>query len=251
MAGQLRRGMAAGSRTLTVPGFELFIWPEGDLFYRNRAVPSGAEAAGARSIAAMVEAFAAQDRIPRVELFAELWPDVASGLERAGFGLEMRAPALVLASGPTPPARAAGSRLLRADASPATIVAFLAGARAAFGATAAEHDAADASQLRRDLGSGASIVAACGAADRPLAGATLIGVGADAELAAVWTRPGYEGRGHARDVCRLVLSHFFAAGGELVWLSAAGERSLRLYQGLGFRRVGTQLNYALPIKHSA
>ena len=41
-------------------------------------------------------------------------------------------------------------------------------------------------------------------------------------------------------------AYYFGQGGELVWLSAGGEGSLGLYHNLGFREVGTQLNYALP-----
>ena len=64
------------------------------------------------------------------------------------------------------------------------------------------------------------------------------------ELAGVWTRPGRQRRGLAFAVCQRLLEDSFAAGSEMCWLSAA-EGAEGLYERLGFRRVGTQLNYSL------
>ena len=44
----------------------------------------------------------------------------------------------------------------------------------------------------------------------------------------------------------MLLERFFAAGGELAWLSAADVASAALYRSLGFAPCGTQLNYAGP-----
>lgn len=75
----------------------------------------------------------------------------------------------------------------------------------------------------------------------PRAGASLL-LGADvAELAGVWTHPGWRHRGLARQVSHALLATAFDDGVALAWLSAA-EGALRLYQALGFQRVGTQVN---------
>ena len=55
------------------------------------------------------------------------------------------------------------------------------------------------------------------------------------------------GRGLGFRVCQCLLQRFFAAGGALVWCSAAGEPAARLYARLGFRVVATQLDHVLPL----
>jgi predicted GNAT family acetyltransferase len=80
----------------------------------------------------------------------------------------------------------------------------------------------------------------------PVSGSSLIGPGPVAELAGVWTRPPWRRRGYARAVCRLLLERYFAAGGELAWLSAGDLASGALYRRLGFVPCGVQLNYVGP-----
>jgi ribosomal protein S18 acetylase RimI-like enzyme len=82
-------------------------------------------------------------------------------------------------------------------------------------------------------------------AGTPVAGAVLQYGGGIAELAGVWTHPDHRRRGHARVACHALLAEAFAAGLPLAWLSAA-EGALRLYEGLGFVRVGTQVNLEAP-----
>jgi ribosomal protein S18 acetylase RimI-like enzyme len=121
---------------------------------------------------------------------------------------------------------------------------FLERGQRAFGG--APPDSGELAQFRRDLAEGATLAAARLLDGRPVAGACLIGVGREAELAAVWTSPDHRRQGHASAVCTTLAAAFLARGGELVWLSASGAGSLALYEQLGFRRVGTQLNYARP-----
>jgi ribosomal protein S18 acetylase RimI-like enzyme len=136
-------------------------------------------------------------------------------------------------------------RILDAATSPALAEAFLLGIQAAFGAPPPP-DPGELDQLRRDLAEGATLAAAWLEDGRPLAGACLIGLGPEAELAGVWTDARRRRRGLATAVCAALLRRFFAAGGEVAWLSAAGEGSEGLYRGLGFARVGTQLNHGPP-----
>jgi predicted GNAT family acetyltransferase len=60
----------------------------------------------------------------------------------------------------------------------------------------------------------------------------------------VGTRPAFRRRGLAQAVCRRLLDTYFA-GGEMAWLSAAAGAE-PLYARLGFRPVGTQLNFGNP-----
>ncbi|KGM30830.1 GNAT family N-acetyltransferase, partial [Inquilinus limosus] len=70
-------------------------------------------------------------------------------------------------------------------------------------------------------------------------------IGGDtAELVAVGTRPAFRRRGLAEAVCRRLLESYLGTEA-LVWLSAAAGAE-PLYAKLGFRLVGTQLNFGGP-----
>jgi ribosomal protein S18 acetylase RimI-like enzyme len=101
-------------------------------------------------------------------------------------------------------------------------------------------------RFRQEVASGTSRPALVLDEGRPIAGACLIGVGAEAELAGVWTSPAHRRRGFATAACAALLRDFFNRGGELIWLSTAEHGSEALYRKLGFRRVGTQCNYVWP-----
>jgi ribosomal protein S18 acetylase RimI-like enzyme len=239
---QVHRGFARGSEIRETGAFRVYLWPRPEPFYRNRALPVAEPADWAPAIAAAVEAFAALGREPRVEHFAELWPSLPRALEAAGFQGE--ATPVLARSRPAPHGTDPAVTLLDGATPQALLAAFLDGAHTAFGGAAP--DAGELAQLGRDLAEGATLAAARLEDGRPVAGACLIGVGAEAELAAVWTRPDHRRRGHASAVCAALAGTFLARGGELVWLSASGPGSLALYEKLGFRPVGTQLNYARP-----
>ena len=70
--------------------FRVHLWPNADPFYRNVAVPIEPTSDWQTAIAAMVRAFETAGRTPRLEFFAELWPDLPSALEAAGFVPERR-----------------------------------------------------------------------------------------------------------------------------------------------------------------
>ena len=253
---QIRRGLARGSEVREVGPFRLYLWPRPEPFYRNRALPASTAPGGdwRPAVAAMLAAFAAAGREPRLEFFAERWPGLPAALEMAGLRQELDAPVLAATAPPAPgdpPRGTAGVRLLGPGVSRGTRQAFLAGAQAAFGhATTGQPDPGEVEQFGRDLDEGATLAAVRFDGDEPLAGASLIGIGAEAELAGVWTAPGHRRRGHAAAVCAALMRRFFAAGGEVVWLAAGGEGSERLYRGLGFERVGTQLDYGPPAREA-
>jgi ribosomal protein S18 acetylase RimI-like enzyme len=100
-------------------------------------------------------------------------------------------------------------------------------------------------QLVRGLRQGTLLAGAVEVDGVPRAGA-VVQLGGDAgELAGVWTHPAFRRRGLARQVCHALLTGTFARAVPLAWLSAA-EGALDLYEGLGFVRVGTQVNLDPP-----
>jgi ribosomal protein S18 acetylase RimI-like enzyme len=249
-AEQFAVAVADGSEAREVPGFRVHLWPAADPFYRNVAIPVRAVGNWRGAVAAMARVFEDRGRTPRLEFFAELWPDLAAALEADGFVLERRGEVMACGRLDLAPPFAAPSapRLLAGDEPLPRLAAFLAGAAEAFGEQAAVLASGELERFADGLRRGA-LAAAMVPADgevAPVSGATLIRAGGVAELAGVWTRAGWRRRGHARAVCALLLGRFFADGGEVAWLSAGDAASAGLYRGLGFRPCGTQLNYARP-----
>lgn len=236
---------ALGARAIVreTAAFRIHLWPTPDPFYRNVAVPVRRPASWASAIAAMTDVFAAAGREARLELFAERWPDLPEALEAAGFRLESRAPVLALPSSEAPRPPEPGVTLLGPGYDTALLRRCLAAQDRAFGASLAL-DERELEELAAALAEGRTIAAAVLEAGEPVAGGSLLGIGPVAELAGIWTAPTHRRRGYARRVCVALLARFRVLDGELVWLSAPTAEGERLYRAVGFRRVGTQLNYA-------
>lgn len=208
----------------------------------NLAVPVAACDDWAGAIAALTAHFEAADRLPRLEYFAELYPDLARALEAAGYSRDMTAPVMTLdASARAWPSPDAGLdlRFVRSDA-PSEIDAYVAMQANAYGEGGADW----APMLASGILEGDMRVLAAWRDDKPIAGATLMPADAAAELAGVGTVPAFRRRGLALAVCESLLADHADRGGRLVWLSAGPETG-SLYRRLGFRQVGTQLNYRL------
>ncbi len=243
LAIQFATAVADGSEGFAVPGFKVHVWPTPDPFYRNVAIPTDPACTRPEAVAAMLAVFAARGRTPTVEYFAELWPGLAPVL--AAHGLELDAPGQAMALAPPVPwlPASTSARLLTAADPPPLIADFLLGATRVFGQRAALLAPGELERFAAGLRRGTLAAAMVVEAGEAVAGASLIGAGAVAELAGVWTLPEHRRLGHARACCRLLLERFFAAGGEAAWLSVHEPGAGRLYAGLGFRRCGTQLNF--------
>jgi ribosomal protein S18 acetylase RimI-like enzyme len=243
----VRVAAARGRVAIPTDGFTLYR-SESATAHMNFAVPDDAAPADwSAALAALRAAFAHHGRSARIEAFAELHPGLPAAAAAAGWRCAMTAPVLTLPPGALAPAPAAAGayRPLDPDDVP-RLEAVLRGAHVAFGG--AEDDAAALEwlpQLRRGLRAGTSMGGAVDLDGAPVAGAIVVR-GSDAgELAGVWTRLGHRRRGLARQACHTLLAEAFADGLPLAWLSAA-EGALRLYESLGFVRVGTQVNLDGP-----
>ncbi len=242
---QVARGFASGSEIHEGAAFRVHIWPDADVFYRNRALVTRRPGDWATAIDEMTAMFAAARRVPRLEFFAELWPDLPAALDAAGWTCEMRAPVLAL---PAQELREAPGRpdtvILDRDVPRDLARDFIRAAEAVFDMPPGLEGDGEFGVLLRDLALGRVLSAASLAAGRPVAGASLIGLGAEAELAGVWTLPAARRQGRGLAVCHALLGRFFDGGGEIAWLSAGDGAAERLYRRLGFVSAGTQLNYA-------
>ena len=246
LAQQFAASVAEGSVTHEVAGFRVHLWTTPDPFYRNVAIPTDAACRQAASVARMLDLFTSNDRVPRLEFFAELWPDLGPALDAAGLSLDRSAQVMVRHRDDRPSVLMGdGAMLLEPTTPRGRLRAYLAAATAVFG-DAGLLDTDEVDRLAAGLARGRVAVATTAIGREFVAGASLIRAGTVAELVGVWTLPAWRRRGLARGCCQLLLDRFFATGGELVWLSAGDTASAALYDGLGFRPCGTQLNYAWP-----
>ncbi len=259
---QFLAAMSTGARCVDTLAFRVHLWPEPDPFYRNVAVPTRQPAEWTPAIAAMRQAFAAVDRLPRLEFIEERWPDLAAALSDAGFVSASRMKVMVATDrlGSTLAVdRSSDRQVIHLDGSTANDVLerYLEAAHAAFEqplapATRRREVVLLASELAQERCRISVIVN--GAGDI-LAGAGLIGIallpikGGEpvpiAELAAVWTAAAQRGRGLGSLVAAAVVDRFAASGG-VAWLGANGARSAALYGRLGFRAIGHQRNFSEP-----
>ena len=250
-AGLLRRFednvRAVGSQereVVRLAAFDLFFSPSA-VEYLSFALPRSPDPeVWAPHVAAMQAAFRERGKRPRLEYFEELHPRLDDLLEEASLVCQMRAPVMALRLERLPAATAGvPGRYQPLDAEDAPLlVHYLRRQNVAYG----DDDDARAldwlPSLRSGLSSGNVMGAAWRQGEAPVAGAVIqIGAGTG-ELAGVWTDPQKRRQGLAYAVCRQLLAEYADAGFDLCWLSAA-EGAQRLYEKLGFVRVGTQLNY--------
>lgn len=241
----LRASAESGREVIDALAFTVFASITSDDYLLSLAVPNDDPDDWAPSIDALRRAYRARGRRARLEYMSELHPTLAPALEAAGFQREISAPVMTLVAGdlggPASPAGLAYRPLTAAE--PERLEAFLRGQNVAYGGVGDEGSMAWYPQLMAGLESGTVMAAALERDGRPVAGASIVTGGGAGELAGVWTAPGERRQGFGYAVCQRLLADYFAAGHELCWLSAA-EGALSVYARLGYRRVGTQLNYA-------
>lgn len=198
------------------------------------------------SVAALLALRATHGTVPRLEYLEELHPALLPALQRAGFRLSSRAAVMVAtAAGVEPRPWPATARYLDlADASDGDLVGYLAEQARAY-AMPARTGRAFLPLLRRGLATGTSLAAAAIVDGAMVSGASLLVAPESAELAGVWTAPERRGLGLAGSLCARLLAEAAGRGVDHVWLSAA-EDVAGLYHGLGFRRVGIQVNVDPP-----
>jgi ribosomal protein S18 acetylase RimI-like enzyme len=218
--------------------FDAFISPSPDP-HLSFAVPKiGLESLP--NISVLKDTFRQRSRTARLEYFHELYPDLKDCLLQAGFELEMSAPVMTLVPEDLSPATTLefNCKVLTHDKE--MLTSFLRAQNISFGGTGEEVLTWLPSML--ELLAQGELIGAVMTQDGEFVSGAVVQGAEDGELAGVWTLPEYRRQGLSFALCQRLLTEYFAKGQSLCWLSAA-EGALRLYEKLGFRRVGTQLNF--------
>ena len=211
----------------------------------NYATPRPGALITAADVAALVTAFRAADRKPRLEYVTGCAPDLEALLAAAGFSVEARHTYLVC--GPntfeTPPTPE------HIDlCEPATDVLRAALIRAqheAFGADPVVSEA-DVARLRHLQGvGGVAIMALVNDGTCAGGGQAVPPNDAVSEVAGIAVRTPYRRRGLAGAITAEVTRRLFATGVQIAWLEASGAESGRVYERVGYRPAGQRLYIAL------
>ncbi|WP_433402184.1 GNAT family N-acetyltransferase [Streptomyces sp. CA-146814] len=240
------------ARTLTLrsPGhyrvgpFTVRYNPGWELKYANYAIPDRDAEPTADDVAALVDAFREQERLPRLEFLPSWAPAVEPALLAAGFTVENRAPLLVCAREDLrTPKPVDGLRI----AVPATETEFTDTARVqhhGFGGTG-EPEPGTITWLRSAAaGDG---VAALAVLDGATAGAGGCSVPVDglSELVGLAVAAPFRRRGVGAALSAWLTERALDQGCRAVWLEPGDADVERIYAGIGYRRIGEKVNISL------
>jgi ribosomal protein S18 acetylase RimI-like enzyme len=197
------------------------------------------------AIASLKETFRERGRVARLEYFHELYPALKQCLLESGFKLDMSAPVMTLV-----PKDLSQSSEVEATYTVLTddeemLEKFLRCQSVAFGGSGGDDALAWLPAMTEMLKSGDLMGAVLEQKGDYVSGAVIQGAD-DGELAGVWTLPQKQRQGLSYMLCQRLLADYFSGNQPLknqtlCWLSAA-EGASRLYEKLGFKQVGTQLN---------
>ncbi len=196
-------------------------------------------------ITAMREAFHAHRRTPRLEFIGECWPDVPAPLERAGFQSEGDPQDIMIV---TPDAFRPFSannvtiRFLEMADSDALFYAYLETQTRGFGYSTDDPTPEQVLRWREQISAGRRAALAYLESQAVGVGTTL---GTDlAEVQGVTTLPAARRQGVAASLSSALVADVFGRGGEAVWLSVEEDGARACYAKIGFRRIGSRLNYS-------
>jgi ribosomal protein S18 acetylase RimI-like enzyme len=210
--------------------------------FLNYAIPDAGARPSPEEVDALVACFRSRGLTPRLEFVPELAPAVEPALLESGFAVELRTPLMVFGGGVDALPEPEGVSLVdvesREDAYATGVVM-----NEAYDGDGPPADAwvdgvlqgLDAGALRclaRDAATGEPVGAGACAAPH----------GSACELHSVGVRTAYRRRGIASAITSRLAHRAATAGTETVFLMAHGEAEARMYERVGFQRVGEVLH---------
>ncbi|MEV6603420.1 GNAT family N-acetyltransferase [Kutzneria sp. NPDC051319] len=207
--------------------------------YRNYAVPDDNARPTAEDVAALIAAFEARGRTPRLEYLPSACPSVRSALERAGFVEEGLLPVMTVPTLIEPPA-VAGVELVAAD-SDDTVLAMATALNLAYGEPPPTEADLASHKGSRDRGGYALLARSM---DGEPVGGGLITVPIDgvAELAGIGVVPSWRRRGIAALITHRLVQVAHDIGARHPFLMAADDNATRVYTRVGFEITGRVLH---------
>lgn len=234
----------SGTELVTIGPFRIMVAPgrESDSWVSiagDRVNPGDIE----RSAPSLRQMFGRWKAAPRIEYDESAFPDAGVALEAAGFRLEERNPLMACRPATFKPSAAEGVHLeqLGASSETAHLEAFQ---------TIRWTDGGDerfpvpaTTSLLKELESPGGVHLLAWLDGEPAGTGVSHALGGAAEIVGVVTRNDRRRRGVAATVTSNLVTRHFAAGGDFVFLDAANDAAMRVYERLGFTRFGSNLVY--------
>jgi ribosomal protein S18 acetylase RimI-like enzyme len=221
--------------------------PSDRMRFRNYAVPDDGARPTPTEVDALVAAFERRDRLPRLEYFTALCPQLTAILQRGGFRPEMKLPLMTLTRQQLVEPEAAVKVEVRA---PLDAEEFLSAARVqrlTFGEKEPTTPA-EGVVLKESTRLGGIVAVAVDPVDRRIVGVGQCTQEADgaSEIVGVAVEEAARGRGIASLITHELARRAFAEGRDLVFLSPADGGAERTYLRCGFVRAGEQMHISIP-----
>ncbi|HEX8104908.1 MAG TPA: GNAT family N-acetyltransferase [Solirubrobacteraceae bacterium] len=238
----IRTTAARGRDVERVGPFLATFDPHDDLKYLSYAIPDDGARPSLAHVEALVAAFRARDRLPRLEYLPAVAPDVEAALLAGGFAEEARVPLMTCEpAGVVAAAVPDGVEIGPPTADDAE--AMLAVQHAAFGQPPPDRAAVERLADRLDEGRAAVVARADGAvvgaaeATAPAEGVT--------EIAGVAVDEAHRRRGIAGALTAAVTALAFEHGAALAFLTPGDEGAERVYARAGFVAGGVMLHVSV------
>lgn len=214
--------------------------------HANYAIPDDGAAPTAGDVDALIDVFHARDRVPRLEFLPSCAPLVEPALTAAGFTVENRA-AVLTCDGRSlvRPEAVSGLRVVEA-VDEAGLVTAATVQHTGYGQVG-EPGPGEVDWLRATV-EGGGVVALAIAGDGTPAGAGLCSPPLDglSELAGLAVAADHRRRGIGAVVSAFLTARALDRGSRTVWLEPGDPHIQRIYERIGYRRVGEKLNISLP-----
>ncbi len=242
----MRVGASHGRATERIGPFLATFTAHTDNPYLSYALPDDGATPSSADIAALVAAFEARARRPRLEYVARLAPSVEPALLAASFAVEDRLPLMICNRGEeravAPPI---GIDLLL-PTTDADLFGLLAAQNEAYGGSAPA--AGDSERLRASIEAGQIAVLARVAAMGEVVGGGMCTAPADgmSEVAGIGVREAFRRQGIAAALTARLVREAFAVGVQTAFLTPANEAAGRVYTRAGFAPVGEILHISRP-----
>jgi GNAT superfamily N-acetyltransferase len=207
--------------------------------YSNYAVPDDNARPTADDVAALIAAFAARDRKPRLEYLPSVSPFVRSVLEDADFAEEGLLPVMTIGRLVEPPP-VAGIELVAAESDEA-ILGMATALNLAYGEPPPTESDLASHKGSRDRGGFALLVRSSDG--EPIGGGlATVPIGGVAELAGIGVVPSWRRRGVAAVITHRLVRAAHDLGARHPFLMAADDNAARVYTRVGFEITGRVLH---------
>jgi GNAT superfamily N-acetyltransferase len=214
-------------------------------FPDERAIPS------VEDVRALIDAYRRRDRVPRLEFFPAVAPEVAGALTREGFAVEGELAVMTCGAAEVVALPAPEGIAIEVPQTDDHLRGMRIAQHRAFGAEEPEVDGAEVARQWASMAEGALTILARDVTTGAVVGVGVATVPADGvtEIAGIGVLDSHRRRGIAGAITSALTSAAIAAGIELAWLTPGDDSAHRVYARAGFQDKSIMLHMSVPERH--